>query len=43
MSAVSHARSAGRLATALHAEWTKVRTLPGMIWLNAAAARRAAV
>ena len=38
MSAVSHARPAGLLATALHAEWTKVRTLPGMIWLLAAAA-----
>ena len=36
MSAVSHTRPAGLLATALHAEWTKVRTLPGMIWLLAA-------
>lgn len=38
MSPVSHARPAGLLATALHAEWTKIRTLPGMIWLLAAAA-----
>jgi ABC-2 type transport system permease protein len=38
MSAVSHARPAGLLATALHAEWTKLRTLPGMFWLLAATA-----
>jgi ABC-2 type transport system permease protein len=38
MSAVSHARPAGLMATALHAEWTKVRTLPGIFWLLAATA-----
>jgi ABC-2 type transport system permease protein len=38
MSAVSPARPAGVLAMALHAEWTKVRTLPGMFWLLAATA-----
>ncbi len=38
MSAVSSPRPAGVLAMALHAEWTKVRTLPGMLWLLAAAA-----
>ena len=38
MSAVSPPRPAGVLAMTLHAEWTKVRTLPGMFWLLAAAA-----
>ena len=38
MSALNPARPAGPVTLALHAEWTKVRTLPGMSWLLAAAA-----
>jgi ABC-2 type transport system permease protein len=38
VSAVSPGRPAGVVTVALHAEWTKVRTLPGMSWLLAAVA-----
>jgi ABC-2 type transport system permease protein len=38
MSAVRPGRPAGVLALALHAEWTKVRTLSGMFWLLAVTA-----
>jgi ABC-2 type transport system permease protein len=38
MSAVSPARPAGVVTMALHAEWTKIRTLPGMSWLPVTAA-----
>ena len=38
MSAVSPGRPAGVTIMALRAEWTKVRTLPGMAWLLVAAA-----
>lgn len=38
MSGVSAGRAPGVLAAALHAEWTKVRTLPGTFWLLAATA-----
>jgi ABC-2 type transport system permease protein len=38
MSAVSPGRPASVMTMALRAEWTKVRTLPGMAWLLVAAA-----
>jgi ABC-2 type transport system permease protein len=38
VSARSPARRPGTTALALHAEWTKIRTLPGMTWLLAATA-----
>lgn len=40
MNAVGSARSAGAspMIMALHAEWTKIRTLPGMSWLPVTAA-----
>jgi ABC-2 type transport system permease protein len=38
VSAASPAPPAGVMTVALHAEWTKVRTLPGTFWLLAAAA-----
>jgi ABC-2 type transport system permease protein len=38
MSAVSQGRTASVMTMALRAEWTKVRTLPGMVWLLVAAA-----
>jgi ABC-2 type transport system permease protein len=38
VSAARPGRPASAITTALHAEWTKVRTLPGMAWLLVAAA-----
>jgi ABC-2 type transport system permease protein len=38
VSAVTPGRPAGVMTVALHAEWTKIRTLPGIPWLLAAMA-----